>query len=145
MVAGSDEGRAFSKESKTRWEPHSSVCVGCLLGSVASNPQAPQPLVSRSRSQFYFSVMHKKGPPKLRAQITHGRVLAVPSDQHPASVDPICDLFVWNQRKLFVKTLQTRRRRSNNLIVVAGHSPYKKTTLVLRIDDPEFFDCCFQR
>ena len=37
----------------------------------------------------------------MRAQITHGRVLAVPSDQHHKSVDPICDLFVWNQRKLF--------------------------------------------
>ena len=33
---------------------------------------------------------------------------------------------------------------SNNLIIVAGHSPHKETVLVLRIDDPEFFDCCFQ-
>ena len=33
----------------------------------------------------------------------------------------------------------------SNLIIVAGHAPHKHTALVLRIDDPEFFDCCFQR
>ena len=33
----------------------------------------------------------------------------------------------------------------SNLIVVNGHAPHKETVLVLRIDDPEFFDCRFQR
>jgi hypothetical protein len=32
-----------------------------------------------------------------------------------------------------------------NLIFVAEHAPHKQTVLVLRIDDPEFFHCCFQR
>jgi hypothetical protein len=30
-------------------------------------------------------------------------------------------------------------------MVVAGHASHKQTLLVHRIDDPEFFDCCFQR
>jgi hypothetical protein len=30
-------------------------------------------------------------------------------------------------------------------IIVAGHSPHKETVLVLRADNPEFFDCRFQR
>jgi hypothetical protein len=34
---------------------------------------------------------------------------------------------------------------SDDLIIVAGHSPHKQAALVPRIDDPEFFDCCFQR
>jgi hypothetical protein len=33
-------------------------------------------------------------------------VLVTPSDQYPKSVDPICDLFVRIQRKLFVQTRQ---------------------------------------
>ena len=32
----------------------------------------------------------------------------------------------------------------SHLTIVAGHSPYEEPLLVLRIDDPEFFDCCFQ-
>jgi len=32
-----------------------------------------------------------------------------------------------------------------HLIIIAGHSPDEEPLLVLRIDDPEFFDCCFQR
>ena len=34
---------------------------------------------------------------------------------------------------------------SANLIIVAGHSPYEERLLILRIDDPKFFDCRFQR
>ena len=34
---------------------------------------------------------------------------------------------------------------SDDLIVVAGHSPHKETVLMLGVDDPEFFDCRFQR
>jgi hypothetical protein len=30
------------------------------------------------------------------------------------------------------------------LVTVLWHSPHKESVLVLRIDDPEFFDCCFQ-
>ena len=33
----------------------------------------------------------------------------------------------------------------SNLIIVTGHSPHKETAPMLGIDDPEFFDCCFQR
>ena len=32
----------------------------------------------------------------------------------------------------------------SHLTIVAGHSPYEEPLLVLRIDDPEFFDCRFQ-
>jgi hypothetical protein len=32
-----------------------------------------------------------------------------------------------------------------NLFIVAGHSPYEERLLILRIDDPKFFDCRFQR
>jgi hypothetical protein len=32
-----------------------------------------------------------------------------------------------------------------HLIIVAGHSPHEELLLVLRIDDPEFLDCYFQR
>jgi hypothetical protein len=31
------------------------------------------------------------------------------------------------------------------LIIVAGRSPYEEPLLVVRIDDPKFFDCRFQR
>ena len=36
-------------------------------------------------------------------------------------------------------------RGVGNLFIVAGHSPYEERLLMLRIDDPEFFDCRFQR
>jgi hypothetical protein len=36
-------------------------------------------------------------------------------------------------------------RGFGNLIIVAGHSPYEEPLLVAGIDDPKFFDCCFQR
>lgn len=38
-----------------------------------------------------------------------------------------------------------RLRGADHLIFVAGHAPHKETALMLRIDDPKFFDCCFQR
>ena len=31
------------------------------------------------------------------------------------------------------------------LVIASGHVPHKETALMLRTDDPEFFDCCFQR
>src|SRR6516162_6011267 len=95
MVVGSDERRSFSKESKTRGN-HIRLCaLGAYLAPWPRTPKPPQPLVSRSRSQFRFSVMHKKGPPRLRAQVTHGGSAGRPhDDQHYKSVDPICDLFV---------------------------------------------------
>src|SRR6516164_8270988 len=33
----------------------------------------------------------------------------------------------------------------SNLVIVSGHAPHKEMALMLRTDDPEFFDCCFQR
>jgi len=36
-------------------------------------------------------------------------------------------------------------RGVGNLFIVAGHSPYEERLLILRIDDPKFFDCRFQR
>ena len=44
----------------------------------------------------------------------------------------------------FVILISAPRKRAC-LIIVAGHAPHKHTVLVLRIDDPEFSDCRFQR
>ena len=31
------------------------------------------------------------------------------------------------------------------LVIVSGRAPHKESVLVLRVDNPEFFDCRFQR
>src|SRR5262249_44591505 len=45
--------------------------------------QAPQPPVSGSRQPLCASVMHKKGPPRLRAQIAHGGCWSSPTTSTP--------------------------------------------------------------
>jgi hypothetical protein len=53
--------------------------------------------------------------------------------------------FCVNSAQAFCPNAAIRWRGSNNLIVIVGHSPHEEPLLVLRIDDPEFSDCCFQR
>jgi len=55
-------------------------------------PLSPQG--SRQPTFFCTSVMHKKRALKVEGPDRPRRVLAVPSDQHPKSVRPICGLFV---------------------------------------------------
>jgi hypothetical protein len=43
------------------------------------------------------------------------------------------------------KERATQKPSQSHLIIVAGHSPYEERLLILRIDDPKFFDCRFQR
>src|SRR6516165_11767468 len=95
QITGSDEG-GHSQKKASRAGNHIRLCaLGAYLAPWPRTPKPPQPLVSSSRSQFRFSVMHKKGPPRLRAQVTHGGSAGRPhDDQHYKSVDPICDLFV---------------------------------------------------